>query len=97
MTVDDDKHTERNLDPWMLVRYGLVGAGTAMATHAGMGGTIDQAVVEQVVGGIMSAAGVAWGVYVRWRTAAVPVQVAAAPDIPVKDSLTGKVKTGPGV
>jgi hypothetical protein len=97
MTVDDEKHTERNLDPWMLVRYGLVGAGTAMATHAGMGGTIDQAVVEQVVGGLMSVAGVAWGVFVRWRTAAVPVHVAAAPDIPVKDSLTGQIKTGPGV
>jgi hypothetical protein len=97
MTIDDDKHTERSMDPWMLVRYGLVGAGTAMATHAGMGGTIDQAVVEQIVGAAMSVAGVAWGVFVRWKTAAVPVYVAKEADIPVKDSLTGKVKTGPGV
>jgi hypothetical protein len=76
-------------DPWQLIRYALIGVGGAVAGSGGTGVTNNE--IETIVGGLIATASAIWGIYVRWNTAAVPNAIADSPDIPTKNSATGKI------
>jgi hypothetical protein len=82
------------MDPWQLLRYVLIAGGTAAATESA---NITNSDVEVIAGAVVALLAALWGIYTRWKTAAVPVVRAALPDVPVQSSATGVVKTGPGV
>lgn len=80
---------------WQSVRYVLIGAGAFFAGR----GRLDPAQVaplaDQIVtvgSGAMSVAAAAWGLYVKFRTATVPADTAARPDVPVVSAATGGLK-----
>lgn len=80
---------------WQSVRYVLIGGGAFLAGR----GKIDPAQVvplaDQIItigSGAVSLAAAAWGLYVKFRTATVPVETAARPDVPVVSSATGGLK-----
>jgi hypothetical protein len=83
------------MDPWQLLRYVLIAGGTLAATESA--NVITNSDVEVIAGAVVALAAALWGIYTRWKTAAVPVVRAALPDVPVQSSATGVVKTGPGV
>lgn len=82
---------------WQTIRYVLIGGGGYLAGR----GKIDPAQVVpladqaiQIGSGIVSVAAAAWGLYVKFRTATVPADTAARPDVPVVSSATGGLKQG---
>lgn len=77
-----------NMDSvWQLIRYGLLWIGTVLTTR----GVTTSTENEIIIGAIMSLLPVLWGVYVRWNTKAVPVEVARRPDVPTVSQATGKI------
>jgi hypothetical protein len=73
---------------WQVVRYLLIAAGS-FATGKGWV-TSDQ--VTGVIGAIGTLFTVAWGLYVKAGTRAVPSVAAARPDVPTVSAATGAVK-----
>ena len=73
---------------WQIVRYVLIAAGTWLASK----GYIGAEQWETVVGGLGAIFGVAWGLFVKSGTKAVPAAVAARPDVPTVSGATGAVK-----
>jgi hypothetical protein len=73
---------------WQVVRYLLIAAGS-FATGKGWV-TSDQ--VTSVIGAIGTLFTVAWGLYVKAGTRAVPSVTAARPDVPTVSAATGVVK-----
>jgi hypothetical protein len=73
---------------WQVVRYLLIAAGS-FATGKGWI-TSDQ--VTSVIGAIGTLFTVAWGLYVKAGTRAVPSVTAARPDVPTVSAATGAVK-----
>lgn len=80
---------------WQSVRYALIGGGAFLAGR----GKIDPAQVaplaDQIMtigSGAVALGGAIWGLYVKWKTATVPADTAARPDVPVVSSATGGLK-----
>lgn len=71
---------------WQNIRYVLIGLG-GMLVGAGYV-TAEQ--VDLAVGAIVTLGTVTWGVYVRWKTRAVPERVADRPEIPTVSGATGQ-------
>jgi hypothetical protein len=73
---------------WQVVRYLLIAAGS-FATGKGWV-TSDQ--VTSIIGAIGTLFTVAWGLYVKAGTRAVPSVAAARPDVPTVSAATGAVR-----
>jgi len=80
---------------WQSVRYVLIAIGSFFAGR----GKIDAAQVApladqfiQIASGAVALCAAAWGIYVKFKTATVPVDVAARADVPVVSSATGTLK-----
>ena len=87
---------------WDAVRNALVAVGTAAAASGYFGISADQVgpFVDNalIVAGAASAVGAfAWSIYVKFRTKAVPIEVAARADVPTVNPITGAIKYGSGV
>lgn len=79
---------------WMIIRYILIALGSFLVgkgyvTMDQVNGVIDA--LPQLIGGIMSVGTMAWGLYVKYGTKAVPVATAARPDVPTVSAATGAV------
>ena len=74
---------------WQVVRYLLIAAGS-FATGKGWV-TSDQ--VTGLIGALGTIFTVAWGVYVKFGTKAVPAATAARKDVPTVSAATGKTST----
>lgn len=77
------------------IRYGLIGLGMFLAGR----GTIPKEsvlsttdLIMTAIGAVTAAVAAVHGYYVQWNTKAVPVQVAARPEIPTVSPVTGKVE-----
>ena len=75
---------------WQIVRYLLVAGGSWLTTK----GYVDDASVQSTVGALGTLFGVAWGLYVKWNTRAVPAVTAARSDVPVVSAATGTTIPG---
>jgi hypothetical protein len=73
---------------WQVVRYLLIAAGS-FATGKGWV-TSDQ--VTGIIGAIGTLFTVAWGLYVKAGTSAVPSVTAARPDVPTVSAATGALR-----
>jgi hypothetical protein len=73
---------------WQVVRYLLIAAGS-FATGKGWV-TADQ--VTGIIGAVGTLFTVAWGLYVKAGTKAVPSVAAARPDVPTVSAATGAIK-----
>jgi len=72
---------------WQIVRYILIAAGS-FATGKGWV-TADQ--VTTIIGALGSLFAVAWGLFVKAGTTAVPDATAARADVPTVSAATGSV------
>lgn len=75
---------------WQLIRYGLIAVG-GIAVGRGM---VTQDEVITIVGALGQIATVAWGVYVKAGTTAVPDKTAERKDVPTVSAATGQVIPG---
>lgn len=73
---------------WQIIRYILI-AGGSFATGKGWV-TADQ--VTTIVGALGSLFAVAWGLFVKSGTKAVPEATAARSDVPTVSAATGAVQ-----
>ena len=76
---------------WALIRYILVSLGSGLTAH----GTLSSDDVQTAAGAIVTLLTVAWGVYVRTGTKAVPVETAKRPDVPTVSPISGQTIPGP--
>jgi hypothetical protein len=81
---------------WQSIRYLLIAGGAYAAGR----GKISADEVPQMVDQIMTVGGAAvslatavWGLYVKWRTRAVPEKVAARRDVPTVSAATGAIES----
>lgn len=77
----------------MLVRYGLIAAGTYMATRGWLAPedvatTVDK--VMSAVGPLIAVASAIWGGYISTGTRRVPVETAERKDVPTVSPVTGQ-------
>jgi hypothetical protein len=70
---------------WQWIRYVLLLGGGYLINK----GQVSEEQWQSIVGGLGAVFAVAWGVYVRWNTKAVPTPVVNRQDLPVASSLTG--------
>lgn len=77
---------------WQIIRYLLIAAGSFAV---GKGWVTDDQ-VTQIIGAIGSIATVAWGLYVKFGTTAVPNVTAARSDVPTVSAATGATIPGSG-
>lgn len=84
------------LDVWMqILRYVLIGLGGYLAKRGIIPDDQVAGVVDQIVNalpGLVAAGGAIWGVWVKWRTKAVPAKTAARVDVPTVNPVTGAVQ-----
>jgi hypothetical protein len=80
---------------WQTLRYILIGGGMWLAGY----GKLPMADVASMADEIISIASAAvavgtaaWGLYVKFRTKAVPERVAARPDVPTVSAATGEIE-----
>jgi hypothetical protein len=80
---------------WQSIRYLLIGGGAFLAGR----GKLEPEQVAPLVDSIMQVGGAAvalgsaaWGLYVKWKTRAVPAFVAARPDVPTVSAATGSIE-----
>lgn len=79
---------------WQVLRYVLIGGGAFLAGRGKIDPTQVAPLADQLIqllSGAISLATVAWGLYVKFRTVAVPVETAARPDVPTVSPATGAV------
>ena len=81
---------------WQSVRYVLIAIGSFFAGR----GKIDAVQVAplvdqfiQIASGAVALGAAAWGLYVKFKTATVPSDVAARSDVPVISTATGNLKS----
>lgn len=72
---------------WQIIRYVLI-AGGGYLTNKGIVST-DQ--VTTIIGALGGLFGVAWGLFVKSGTKAVPDAIAARADVPTVSAATGAV------
>lgn len=80
---------------WQSIRYVLIGGGAFLAGRGKIDATQVVTLVDQIItiaSGAVSLGAAAWGLYVKFRTATVPADTAARPDVPVVSSATGTIK-----
>lgn len=84
---------------WQNVRYILIALGTygtakgwVSAEQVGPG----VEVATQALSGLVAAGAWAWGVYVKWNTATVPLKTALRDDVPTINTATGVKIPGAG-
>lgn len=70
---------------WQIIRYILIAAGS-FATGKGW---VDADSVTQIIGTLFT---VAWGLFVKTGTKAVPLATAARADVPTVSAATGILK-----
>jgi hypothetical protein len=80
---------------WVLLRQVLQIGGTALSVKYGIpaaevGNIIDLTIAAAGASAALGSAG--WGLYVRFRTRAVPERVAARADVPTVSAATGAVE-----
>jgi hypothetical protein len=73
---------------WQIIRYILIAAGS-FATGKGW---VDADSVTQIIGALGTLFTVAWGLFVKTGTKAVPLATAARADVPTVSAATGIVK-----
>ena len=74
-------------DVWMILRYLLI-AGGGIAVGKGW---ITNEQLLTAVGAVGTLGAIAWGMYVKIGTTAVPDATAARPDVPTVSAATGAV------
>jgi hypothetical protein len=81
---------------WQAIRYVLIAGGMFLAGRSGgkisvtdVMSMVDQ--VLQVGGAVVSVGTMAWGFYVKYKTATVPIATAKRSDVPTVDQATGTV------
>lgn len=72
---------------WQIIRYGLIALGSFIVGKGYI--TSDQ--VTTLVGALGAIFPIAWGIYVKSNTTAVPDTTAARPDVPTVSAATGTV------
>jgi hypothetical protein len=80
---------------WQSIRYMLIAGGSFAAGRGKISPEQVLPLVDQVmqVGGAVVAAGTAaWGLYVKFRTRAVPIKTAERRDVPTVSPVTGAVE-----
>ncbi len=77
---------------WQVLRYALIFAGS-FAAGKGWASNED---VTALVGAICTIVPIAWGIYVKAGTTAVPDATAARADVPTVSAVTGQTSIGPG-
>ena len=73
---------------WQILRYGLIAGGSFFVGK----GYVTSADVTTVVGAVGAIFPVAWGIYVKANTRAVPAATAARSDVPTVSAATGAVQ-----
>lgn len=79
---------------WQSLRYILIGGGSFLAGRGKLDPSEVVPLAERIItvaSGAVAIATAAWGLYVKFRTRAVPEKVAARADIPVVSSATGAI------
>lgn len=79
---------------WQALRYLMIVGGSFLVAKGYL--TAEQVTtvaneVVTIVGGIATVAPIAWGLWVRWHTRAVPAATAARSDVPTVSAATGAV------
>ena len=77
---------------WQILRYGLIALGSWFTSKGYVSG--DQ--WTTIIGALGTLFPVAWGLFVKVGTKAVPVEVADKPSIPTVSGATGTINSGPG-
>lgn len=72
---------------WQLIRYVLLAVG-GYFVHKG---TISEGTLNSIIGWALEAFTIAWGLYVKYGTKAVPASTAARSDVPTVSAATGVV------
>lgn len=72
---------------WQVVRYALIAAGSFFVGK----GYITSEQVTTIVGALGAIFPIAWGIYVKANTKAVPASTAARADVPTVSAATGQV------
>lgn len=80
---------------WQQLRYLLIALGMFFAGKGYV--TMEQIMLladelPRIAGAAMSFAAMAWGLYVKFNTRAVPIATANRPDIPTVSPVTGAVE-----
>jgi hypothetical protein len=82
---------------WAVIRYIMIAVG-GILVGKGMWG-VTQADVPDIVdkvmpigGAFITGIGALWGIYVTYNTRAVPISIAARPDIPTVSPVTGAIE-----
>ncbi len=78
---------------WQILRYVLIFAGS-FAAGKGWASNED---VTALVGALCTIVPIAWGIYVKAGTTAVPDATAARADVPTVSAVTGQIKEGAGL
>jgi hypothetical protein len=73
---------------WQLLRYGLIAVGSFLTGK----GYITSEQVTTIVGALGTIFPIAWGLYVKANTKAVPAATAARIDVPTVSGATGSVQ-----
>ena len=74
---------------WQVLRYALIAASSFFVGK----GYITSEQVTTIVGAIGTIFPIAWGLYVKANTKAVPAETAARTDVPTVSAATGKTST----
>lgn len=80
---------------WQTLRYVLIAVGSFLAGKGIIPADKVAGLVDSIINalpGIISAGAAIWGLYIKFRTATVPADVAARPDVPTVSNATGAVK-----
>jgi len=81
---------------WQSVRYVLIAIGSFLAGRGKIDALQVAPLVDQLIqiaSGAVALGAASWGLYVKFRTATVPADVAVRPDVPVVNTATGVVKS----
>jgi hypothetical protein len=81
---------------WQLLRVLLQILGTYLVTRGIITADMGTMLYSDIaIGFIIMLGSAGWGLYVRWRTKAVPVAVVKAKDLPTVSTLTGELVPKP--
>lgn len=80
---------------WQLLRYALILLGGYLAGKGIIPADQVITLVDQIMNalpGLISIGAAAWGLYVKFRTRAVPITTAERKDVPTVSAATGAVE-----
>lgn len=73
---------------WQIIRYGLIAVGGYFTNK----GIVSSDQWTTIVGALGTIFPIAWGLYVKFNTKAVPAATAARVDVPTVSAATGTVQ-----